>query len=332
MQVRSSQKIEKSEIIGESIKDDILTITIRATTNDKSDACNFRASQYRKKIAATLFQMQYPAHLGITDFYDFDKGISTEILNRLSKTGNFLTREASDLSLYEDLSQAPFITKVTDTDDTLLSQIALNRNVQYVISGVIRDLSAQLESDKNKYTSYLPSFNAFMGFQRKATKRNIVIDFFLHDTLTGELLSKTHYAHSIEEDNVIPEQAIAFGTKAFFDTAYGRLFDRILNLETANIQRVLSCRPFTMKVIDQKDGKLYLDAGISNKVHAGDVLTVYIPDKPGEVFGVTGTVDQFGFPKTTIKIDKVFPAYSTAIPESGFFSNQDIINGFLIAW
>ncbi len=332
MQLRTSQFIESSEIIHESIKDNILTLTIRAKTNDVGDSCNFTASQYRKKIAATFFPLQHGEHLGVIDYYGFDKGISTEILKRLSKTGNFLTHEANDITLYEKPSQAPFISKKTATGDTLLSQIALNQNVQYIISGVIRDLSTELESERNQYIPYLPSFNSFMGIQRKAKKRNLIIDFFLHDTLTGELLSKTHYSHSISDYNVIPEQAIAFGTKAFFDTAFGRLFDRIINLETANIQRLLSCRPFTMKVIDQKNGKLYLDAGISNKVRAGDILTIYIPDKPGEVFGVTGSVDQFGSPKTTIKINQVYPAYSTAIAESGNFTHQDIINGYLLAW
>ncbi|MFK5987116.1 MAG: flagellar assembly protein T N-terminal domain-containing protein [Pseudomonadota bacterium] len=332
LQIRSSQFIESSEIINEKIKDNILTLTIRAELNSYGTSCNFPAAQYRKKIAATFIPMIHPEHLGVIDFYDFDKAISTEILKRLSRTGNFLTREANDISLYEDPNQAPFISKTSISNDTLLSQIADNRDVQYVISGVIRDLSYELESERLKQAPFFPSFTTFWGNQRKANKRNLLIDFFLHDTLTGELLSKTSYSHSVTNTDVLPERAIAFGTKAFFDTSYGQLFSRVLNQEVANIQRILSCRPFTMRIIDQKQGKIYLNAGLSNKVKAGDILTVYFPDKPGEVFGVKGTVNQFGQPKTSIKIDKVYPAYSTAIPESGSISYQDIINGFLIAW
>ena len=332
MQIRTSQFIDSSEIINEHINNGIITVTIRAEINSVGNTCNFPAAQYRKKIAATVFPMIHPEHLGIIDFYSFDKGISTEVLKRLSATGNFLTREANDITLYDDPRQAPFISSVTTTDDSLLSQIAAERDVQYIISGVIRDLSFQLENEQLTEIPFLPSFNTFWGNQRKATKRNLLIDFFLHDTLTGELLSKTTYSHSITAADAIPEQTIAFGSKAFFDSSYGKLFSRVLNQEVANIQRLLSCRPFTMRVIDQKDGKLYLDAGINNKVKAGDILTIYIPDKPGEIFGVTGKTDQFGSPKTTIKIDKVYPAYSTATPESGRFTTQDIINGYLIAW
>ncbi len=332
IQLRSSQFVDSSEIISEQIKDNILSLTIRAELKQLGASCNFPAAQYRKKIAATFFPMLHPEHLGVIDFYNFDRDISTELLKRLAMTGNFLTREANDVNLYEDPKQAPYITKTSISNDTFLSQIAENRDVQYVISGVIRDLSFELENDRNTDYPLLPSFNAFMGYQRKATKRNLLIDIFLHDTLTGELISKNTYSHSIVNHDVFPEQSIAFGTKAFFDTSFGKLFSQVLNKEVANIQRVLSCRPFTMRVIDQKNGKIYLDAGLSNKVKAGDVLTVYIPDQPGEIFGVKGAMEQFGLPKSSIKIDKVYPAYSTAIPESGNFNHADIINGFLIAW
>jgi len=313
----------------------VSTVTVPSPTAAPSlikNSCNFPATHYRKKIAATLFPMIHPEHLGITDYYDFDKSISTEILKRLSRTNHFLTREANDISLYDDPLQAPFISKMTIADDTLLSQIASNRDVQYVISGVIRDLSVGLESEYLKDAPFIPSFNTFFGNQRMADKRNVVIDFFLHDTLTGELLSKKTYAHTISGTDVIPDMATAFGTRAFYNSNIGKLFSEILNQEVKNIETILSCRPFTMKVIDQKDGKLYLDAGISSNIKAGDVLTIYIPDKPGETFGVVGKTDQFGSPKTTIKIEKVYPAYSTAIPESGRFSQQDIINGYLLAW
>jgi hypothetical protein len=313
---------------------EVSTVIVPSVTTSPiiKHSCNFPAMQYRKKIAATFFPMTHPEHLGIIDYYDFDKSISTEILKRLSKTDSFLTREANDITLYDDPLQAPFISKKTVTDDTLLSHIASNRDVQYVISGVIRDLSIGLEKKYLKDAPFLPSFNTFWGNQRTADRRNVVIDFFLHDTLTGELLSKKTYAHSISGNDVVPDMAIAFGTKAFYDSKIGKLFSDILDKEVKNIQGLLSCRPFTMRVIDQKEGKLYLDAGISNKVKAGDILTVYIPDIPGETFGVVGKTDQFGSPKTTIKIEKVYPAYSTAVPESGRLSQLDIINGYLLAW
>jgi len=285
----------------------VTTVTIPTPSVASSaiqNSCNFPAMQYRKKIAATLFPMTHPEHLGIIDYYDFDKSISTEILKRLSKTDSFLTREANDITLYDDPLQAPFISKKTIADDTLLSQIASNRDVQYVISGVIRDLSIGLEKEYLKDAPFLPSFNTFWGNQRMADQRNVVIDFFLHDTLTGELLSKKTYAHSISGIDIVPDMATAFGTRAFYDSKIGKLFSDILDQEVKNIQQLLSCRPFTMRVIDQKDGKLYLDAGMSNKVKAGDILTIYIPDIPGETFGVVGKTDQFGSPKTTIKIDK----------------------------
>jgi len=335
IQMRSAQSISSAEIIHESIENNILTVTISAEINLKENnknSCDFPASQYRKKIAATFFPLLHPEQLAIQDYYGFDQQISTEILKRLAISGNFLTREAKDVLLYNNPAQAPYISQSTTSDDTLLSQLALQRDVQYVISGVIRDVSAIIESRHIEEAPFLPSFNTFFGKQRRANKRNLVIDFFLHDTLTGELISKTSYSESVHDNNAIPDQAIVFGSRAFFDTAYGRMFSKVLDKEVANIQKQLRCRPFTMRVIDEKEGKLYLDAGIGNNVRVGDVLTVYVPDKPGEVFGIKGKIDQFGTPKSKLIIDHVYPAYSTATADFGVFTQQDIINGYLIAW
>lgn len=332
LQVRTHQKIASSKIIYEDIEDNILTVTIEATISDSEHSCHFTSSQYRKRIAATYFPMINPQHIGVNDFYNFDKGISRVLLNKLRLTGNFLTREASDISLYEDPLQAPYISQEELTDDNLLTRFAHHRNVQYVISGVIRDLSTEIEKSHYRDSQFLPTFKTFIGSKPALDRRNIGIDIYVHDTLTGELVSQNSYRKNVKGSDVIPDRAIAFGSGAFFNTEFGRTFNNILNIEVQRIKELLSCRPFTMKVIDQKDGKLYLNAGLSSNVKVGDILTVYTPDIPGEVFGIKGKTNQFGSPKTTLRIEKVYPAYATARAESGTFTQQDIINEFLIAW
>ncbi len=340
LQLRTTQYIDSSEIIRESIIGNIITVTVEAQIGSDNEACDFPAANYRKKIAATRFSVLHPEHIGITDFYGFETGIGAYILQLLKQSDNFVTRNASHLTLYNDPTQAPYIAQQTIAENTLLTEIAENTGVQYVISGVIRDLSVELESDRlgvpaqgmPDLSEYFPSIKSFLGYQRRARKRHLSIEFYLHDTLTGELLSQNHYAQTIEDYYAIPDQAIPFGSQHFFQTRFGQLFDEIIRKETAHIQKVLNCRPFTMRVIDEKDGKLYLDAGTSNRVRAGDILTIYIPDKPGEIFGVKGKSDQFGMPKTTIRIEKVYPAYAVGVPENGYISQQDITNGYLLAW
>ncbi|MBF0266145.1 MAG: flagellar assembly protein T N-terminal domain-containing protein [Gammaproteobacteria bacterium] len=332
LQLRSHQNITSSKIIYEDINENILTVTIEAKIVEAEQSCDFTTSQYRKRIAATYFPILHPEHIAVTDFYNMDKGVSRLILKKLRLTGNFLTREASDINFYDTPEQAPYISQEETTDDNLLTRFANHRNVQYVISGIIRDLSTTIEQTHYFENRYLPTFKSFMGHKPELESRNIGIDIFVHDTLSGELISQNSYSKKVHGSFVIPKQSIAFGSGAFLNTEFGRTFDQIINEEVKKIEKLLSCRPFTMKVIDQKDGNLYLDAGLSSKVKVGDILTIYTPDIPGDVFGVKGKTAQFGSPKTTIRIEKVYPAYSTARADVGTFTNQDIINGYLIAW
>jgi len=332
VQLRSHQNITSSRIIYEDINDKILTVTIEATVKEAEQACHFTSSQYRKRIAATYFPILSPENIAVTDFYNIDKGISTLILKKLRETGNFLTREASDINLYDDAHQAPYISQETITDDNLLTRFAYHRNVQYVISGVIRDLSYEIENTHYLDSQFLPTFKTFIGSKPEIESRNIGIDIFVHDTLSGELISQNSYSKKVHGSSVVPKQSIAFGSGAFMNTKFGQAFNQIIDEEVKKIEELLSCRPFTMKVIDQKDGKLYLDAGLSSNVKVGDILTIYTPDIPGDVFGIKGKTSQFGSPKSTIRIEKVYPAYATARADIGTFTQQDIINGYLIAW
>ena len=67
-----------------------------------------------------------------------------------------------------------------------------------------------------------------------------------------------------------------------------------------------------MKVLDQKNNKIYLDAGQNSKIKAGDILTLYYADEEGESFDSNSSRKQFGWPKQRIKIIKVFPSYAIA--------------------
>ena len=320
IQIRTHQKIKSSEIISETIDQGILTVKVRAQLSNsakKQAACHFPAAQYRKRITAVFFPLQYPQHLNAIDYFGFEHGIPQEILQRLSRSGDFLTREAIDYNLYPDINLAPYIQDQNSADKrSMLSLINQQLKAQYVLSGIVRDLSlATVKNQSNLPFGLSLSRDQFVSLNKqpdKPNKRHLVIDFYLHDTLSEELISKHRYSYSVDNAFVLPEKSTAFATKAFFSSAYGQLFERVLQQETQLIRDVLACRPFTMKVLDQKNNKIYLDAGQNSKIKAGDILTLYYADEEGESFDSNSSRKQFGWPKQRIKIIKVFPSYAIA--------------------
>lgn len=302
-----------------------------------SPTCDFPSSKYRKKITASFFPKQNTTDVGIIDYYGFEKGIGTEILQRLSDTGNFLVKHGEHINLYPDTGTAPYI-HTTDTADgtSLLATIEKKLDVQYVISGVIRDISYSdfsnsialpfgLSINKDLFVSPINQPNT-------ANKRNLVIDFYLHDTQTEELISSRHYSHYIDADMVKPERAIAFSSQEFFTTAYGKLFNEILIDETTAIIKTLACRPYTVKIIDKDKKNIYLNAGSQNRVKTGDILNLYHADIEGHSFDTNSYRKQFGWPKSKLRIIKVFPAYSIAVSDSKEVLHLEKNRDYLLAW
>ncbi|MCU7833776.1 MAG: hypothetical protein KZQ83_00880 [gamma proteobacterium symbiont of Taylorina sp.] len=314
-----------------------------AEVEEKSPVCELPSALYRKKIAAVYFPVQNPQHLDVVDYYDFDKGIGKELLRRLALSGDYLVKEAEHINLYPEVNIAPYIAeKETLSNRSLLSSIERKFNVQYVISGVIRDLSYSninnniklpfgLSLDRDKFVSLHKQ-------PKKPKKRNLVIDFYVHDALTEELISQRRYSESIDDSIVKPDHSIAFGTKEFFDSDYGKIFDKVIQLETDSIKKNLACQPYAMKILDQdkKDRRdkrnIYLNAGHNTRIKTGDILTMQRADREGGSFNSNSHRKQFGLAESSIKIIKVYPSYSVATSASEQVIHLERNTEYLLFW
>lgn len=300
------------------------------TPENITPVCNVPSAHYRKKIAATFFPLTKPENSKINDFKGFEKGIGRDLLQRLYSTGNFLVKEAESINLYPDTEIAPYISEISTADGTsLLASIEKDLDVQYVISGVIRDLS---------YSDYSNKFNLPFRFvspidqPNKPKRRNIVIDIYLHDTLTEELIDKRHYSYTITNGMVKPDYDIAYGSDEFFATAYGQKFDDILIQQATAIINTLSCRPYTIRIIDKDKKDIYLNIGSQSRVKTGDILTMYHADKDGVSFNSNTSRKQFGWPKSKLRVTKVFPAYSIAVSDQEEVVHLEKNKEYILIW
>ncbi len=114
---------------------------------------------------------------------------------------------------------------------------------------------------------------------------------------------------------VKPDYDIVYGSDEFFATAYGQKFDDILTQQATAIINTLSCRPYTIRIIDKDKKDIYLNIGSQSRVKTGDILTMYHADKEGGSFNSNTSRKQFGWPKSKLRITKFFPAYSIAVSD-----------------
>jgi len=323
VQVRSTALVRSTEVLGEHREGDLLTVHLRVALGEAGDPCEFPAAAYRKKIATVYVPIAQPGQIGINDYFDYEKGVPSELARRLAATGAFLSRDAGDFSLYQYTAQAPTITRVMPDGRPAIVRLAEQLDAQFVVSGVIRDLGVQWETGL---------FASLLDSPATPRARHLDIEFFIHDTLSGALLARHPYSRTIRGNELVPAAPVRFGTPEFTQNPFGQAFGQILDAEVEAIKRLLQCRPFVMKVLDQKNSRLYLDAGADSKVQVGDVVTLYDADQPGQVFGATGQMEQFGWPKAGVRVIQVFPAYSVAEPEHPEDGAVLMPGQYLMAW
>ncbi len=327
IQVRSSSHVSNANIIDEHISNGIITLLVSVTIEDNPGGCDQdNNNSFRKKVAAVYFPLLDTAQVGTNDYYGFQRGIPTELLQRLSASGNFLVRDASNQSLHQDPLNATSIASNGNMIRPIVNTLQDNLGVQYVISGVIRDLGHALppgfrltRNFNLSHTewsplgiSFKPSWRAIeneLGLKWQPNLRNIEVEFFIHDAYTGELLARHRHAKAVK-GYVKPDQPIRFGTYAFYNDPYGQAFSEVLDREADAIKQLLACREFSVKILGEDEKHLYIDMGRDTLIKKGDTITLYKSGRQGPVFGVDGGSYQFSEPSVTANVIRVYAGYS----------------------
>ncbi|GGX17789.1 flagella assembly protein FlgT middle domain-containing protein [Undibacterium macrobrachii] len=200
----------------------------------------------KKKIVMTGFAVKVP--LQVQDLDDVAQGIPREMLSRLERTGNFLTRQSKDLLSFE-LKQDP-------PSAQLVKQVAAENDAQFVIAGEVRN--AGIRSDKKLF-----------GLMENRS-RHIEIEFAIYDGLTGAFLSRHHLYRPAEDDAKVGRDK-PFGSVAFYATSFGKAIDSVIEESVAWIRKDLAVFPMMSRIIQVNGNQIMLDAGVNSSLIVGDV-------------------------------------------------------------
>lgn len=226
---------------------------------------------YRKRIIATAFPRVVQEQISDYETNDLDNGIPREINNLLMESSQFIGINATDIALYPRPDLAP---NFQDRDAYQLSkviQMASKSGAQFVLSGVIRDL----EIASNEYMRGSGVEALVNSWARQISgKRNIGIDVYVHDGMSGALLLQRRYVDKVEGDVMIPA-SYTVGSDGFRTTETGKKITEIIAKASTDIEQTLNCYPFATRIADIKGNQVFIDAGAQEKLNVGDQLIVY---------------------------------------------------------
>jgi len=242
-----------------------------AYANGNAEAAN----RYRRKVAVSQFHV-----LDRTQIHDLPKietELARELERRLISDGRVLTVNASQylLPLTEEgvISQRRILGALPPAREPhqVASEFAESLGVQFVVTGVIRDMSVS---------------NHFLGTKM----RHLELDLFIHDGISGASVAR-HRVSETAEESVLADLHSAdtvVMSEKFFASPFGRKVDQMLDRMVELIVSDVGSQPFTARVIRAEGNRIYFDAGGLANIRVGDVLNTYklsevpVKDYPGQ--------------------------------------------------
>lgn len=256
-----------AKVVDEWIEDDTYYLQL-LTVVSAGLSCN---SPYRKRIVVTGFPAVTTGQISGNETQDLYSGIPREIMNLLMETGGYIGRNESHTALYSRPDIAPEIINQSVYQDSVIVQLAQEHGAQFVLSGVIRDL----EVESTEYVRGAGAFAQLKSMMRDfIARRGVGIDVYVHDGMTGALLFQHRYTDTVIGDVWIPA-GYTVGSERFKATPAGHKISNIIQLASKDIVDLFGCYSFSAKIIKVENNKVYIAAGMQDKLKPGDSLVVY---------------------------------------------------------
>lgn len=301
--MRTATAVNNTKILKEWTTDNIYHVI--ATVELSAD--NSCSPHYRKRIIATGFPLANQGQMSAHETQDLHTGIPRELNNLLMESGNFIVSNSANINLYPRPDLAPELQDRTAYHPSKLMQIAASNGVQFVLSGVIRDL----EVESTEYISGAGPLAFARSLARDViARRGIGIDVYVHDGFTGALIFQQRYVDTVIGDVWIPS-SYTVGSERFNSTSTGEKITQIIEQASNDISRALSCYPFTTRIIEVKDNQVFIEAGAQERINVGDQLVVY--SSTGEDLNVDGGMSFVGRdkqPTGVLTIINITPRYA----------------------
>lgn len=263
--VRGQGQVSNVRVLWEDQVDGLYQVAIQAEVHSAA-MCASSQQQYRKNVAITGFKLAKPMQASLGYLQNIEQDLPRVLTNSLNNRGLVHALDASSTGIYQQPRYAPAAFN-NHRHLTSSATLATEMGVQYVVSGVVRDLSV-LEKNPGQ-----PSWRQRLGMQTEAP-RQFVLDVLVHDGLSGALLYQRSYSAMGNWPTHTAAQ-IGFATPEFWSTDYGQGVRGLLGQVIDDVNEMLRCQPFMARIIKTEKNRLYIEAGAGVGIRPGDKFQVY---------------------------------------------------------
>jgi len=265
----SEARVNKASVDDEFVSKGVLNLIMNVDVVEVPSCPTSQASSYKKKVAILGFSIQTPKQSSLGKIQNIERGLSGSLNQSLRHYDNLVVYESSQIALQHDTENAPsgFTAQKTLSN---AAEFAKEMGAQFVVSGVVRDMSVEDESSfSNSYWTTLKRFSHSANLNRKFS-----LEVFVHDGFSGAIVWQKNFSITAPWHTDLQEK-IGFGSAEFLSDDYGKAVSKLVGDVAGLISEQLRCQPFITRISRVVGKTLHFSSGASSGVRPGDKFALY---------------------------------------------------------
>lgn len=322
LEIRSSGYIQKARILSEEQNGDFLKVIARVEVTPDSQCSTGPTNYYKKTVGVTGFALQTPQQARLGELSNIPRELPKYLADEINRQGYLRALTATNIAVYPDLINAP--SSINDNGSlTNVIRISEQLGVQYIVSGVIRDISEAYQRHPNDRFIKEPEEE---GIDKE---RRFVVDIYIYDGFSGALLFEHRYNETGNWD-ISDHEKVGFGGARFWSIHYGKVVQQALKQSAIDISEQLRCQPFIANIFRTENNRIHIAAGSLAGIKQGDTFNIY---RRYEIYNQLQSVQtQLNNANISVTIKQVQPNFSVGelVVDSRILNvqQQDVV----IAW
>lgn len=251
-EIRASGEVNNIELIDEIYHDDYVTVSIRADIFPQEALCS--ASDYKKNIVTTWYNINKRQQAAVGNLYDFGKVLAEKIQEEAQNHARH--------ALIHRVEPYYLTTPIKQQKATAYS-LAKKTNAQYVLFGEIIEFG--LETTRT---------SGFAFWDKDQNSRNLTLQLSMLDGNSGETVFQDTQNISAQWDFDL-HTSINSNSHQLWDSNFGIATKKIIQTMVQSIDESVSCLAAFGRVLKVTGESLSINIGKLNGVKQGDKLTLF---------------------------------------------------------
>lgn len=311
-EIRSQGRIQRVEIISETLKDDLLTVVVNVNITPLFNCTN---NGLAHRILVTEFPLTSPQQAATGMLYSFGSHVSQRFTQQLNGLYNGDSVSQIPVSLIN--ANTWLTSSLSDVDLTAMSTYLRSEyGQQFVVFGFIKDIS--LFEQVSEATSLFES-------ESTALRRNFTVQVYVLDTFKAKVIFNDSY-HSEADWPFSQNDSVDTNNSLLWRSDFGRMVLNTVHAAITDIHAALQCETTYAQVIDISPDYIAIDLGKNSGLVAGDKFSL-VKQRALPTLGLARKSGLFSSNTLTLEVYEVADEVSLLKAQSG--SNSVHIGDFV---